>query len=396
LAKLDMAELGMAKLGRDEAELRALGALWTATEIAQQGEMLRKTQSQLAARKAALESFLLPLIRRTDMRVILAGAGTSSFIGECIAPWLAAKLPCRVEAIATTDLVSAPSLYFEPDTPTLLVSFGRSGNSPESVVALDLAQRLVREIYHVAITCNPGGELARRTASDGRSATILLPEETNDRSFAMTSSFSAMTWAGLAVLGDVDGMGARVDSIAGAIDAVIATQAATMRSLAARGYERVVYLGSHIFKGLAREAALKLLELTDGEVVALYDSPMGFRHGPKTIVNERTLVVIFLCNGAYARRYDLDLLAEIVRDGKAAGVLAICARAADLPAGTEHITVPGLAQASDVELLLPFIAVPQMFAFEASIGRGLSPDNPNKSGTVHRVVQGVRIHAFDS
>jgi len=385
----------VAKLGREEGELRALGALWTAKEIAQQGAMLRKTQAGLAARKEALERFLLPLIHRTDMRVILAGAGTSSFIGECLAPYVAAKLPCRVEAIATTDLVSAPALYFEADEPTLLISFGRSGNSPESVAALDLAEQLVREIHQLAITCNPEGELARRIARTGNGVTILLPEETNDRSFAMTSSFSSMTWAGLAALCGIDGMGARVDCVASAIDSVIATQAAAMRSLAARSYERVVYLGSHIFKGLAREAALKLLELSDGGVVALPDSPMGFRHGPKTIVNAGTLVVIFLCNDVYTRRYDLDLLQEIARDGKAAGVLAICGCDKDLPPGIGKITIPNMAEAQDIELLLPFIAAPQMFAFEAAIDRGLPPDNPNKSGTVHRVVQGVRIHPLD-
>ena len=52
----------------------------------------------------------------------------------------------------------------------------------------------------------------------------------------------------------------------------------------------------------------------------------------------------------------------------------------------------GMADAEDVDLLIPFIAAPQMFAFEQAIDRGLSPDKPNKSGTVNRVVQGVRIH----
>ena len=52
-----------------------------------------------------------------------------------------------------------------------------------------------------------------------------------------------------------------------------------------------MYLGGQEFKGLAREAALKMLELSDGTVVALAETPLGFRHGPKTIVNGKTLVV---------------------------------------------------------------------------------------------------------
>ncbi len=383
----------MAKLGRDESELQALGALWTAREIAQQPAMLRKTHAALVARKDALDGFLRPLLDHAATRVILTGAGTSAFIGECLAPYLAARLPCRVEAIATTDLVCAPYLYFEADTPTLLVSFGRSGDSPESVAALDLAERFVGEIHHLAITCNPDGALARKIGTAGNGMAILLPEETHDRSFAMTSSFSCMTCAALAALSGIDGMAARVDRVAQAVEAVIETQADAMKTLAGRGYARVVYLGSHIFKGLAREAALKLLELTDGGMIAAYDSPLGFRHGPKTIVNDRTLVVIFLSNDAYTRRYDLDLLDEIRRDGKAGGVLVISGRDEGMPAGLERILIPAMADAEDVDLLIPFIAAPQIFAFEQAIGRGLSPDNPNVSGTVNRVVQGVRIHA---
>jgi tagatose-6-phosphate ketose/aldose isomerase len=383
----------MAQLGRDENELTALGALWTAREIAQQGAMLRKTNEQLLADKEALNRFLQPLFKHAAMRVILAGAGTSAFIGECLAPHLAATLACRIEAIPTTDLVSAPSLYFERSVPTLLVSFARSGNSPESVAAVDLADRFVADIHQLAITCNADGALARRIATAARGMTILLPEETHDRSFAMTSSFTSMLYAALAALSGIGGMAARIEPIASAVDAVLATQASAMRALAGKRYERMVYLGSHIFKGLAREAALKLLELTDGAIIAVHDSPMGFRHGPKTIVNAKTLVAIFLSNDAYARRYDLDLLEEIVRDQKAGGVLAISAHEDGIPAGADRILVAALKDAQDIDLLFPYIVAPQLFAFESALARGLSPDNPNTSGTVNRVVQGVRIHA---
>src|SRR5271157_3455839 len=164
----------MTRLGRDEGELQALGALWTAREIEQQPAMLRRTHALLLAGKDVVDG-LRPLLDRPAMRAILAGAGTSGFIGDCLAPYLAARLPCRVEAIPTTDLVSAPHLYFEKATPTLLVSFGRSGNSPESAAALDLADEIVGEIRHVAITCNGDGALVRKIRSAGKGMVILLP-----------------------------------------------------------------------------------------------------------------------------------------------------------------------------------------------------------------------------
>jgi tagatose-6-phosphate ketose/aldose isomerase len=325
----------------------------------------------------------------------MTGAGTSAFIGECLAPYLGACLPCRVEAIPTTDLVCAPSLYFEAETPTLLVSFARSGDSPESVAALDLAERFVHGMHHFAITCNRDGALARRIGAAGNGMAILLPAETNDRGFAMTSSFTCMMYAARAALCGIARMELRLDRVAQAAASVIATQAEPMKALAARGYERVVYLGSHVFKGLAHEAALKLLELTDGAMIAVPESPLGFRHGPKTIVNERTLVVTFLSNDPYARRYEVDLLEEVARDGTAGGLLAIVGRDERLPATVERILVPAMADAEDVDLLIPFIVAPQLLAFEAAADRGLSPDRPNVSGTVNRVVQGVRIHALD-
>lgn len=378
-------------LGLNAAELERLGGSWTAREIAQQPAMLKETQALLMARRAEIEAFLAPLLAQADLRVILTGAGTSAFIGECLAPVLSSRLGRRVEAIPTTDLVCAPHLYFETDTPTVLVSFGRSGNSPESVAAVQLADRLVKALHHLVITCNAEGALAAH-GQGARGLTIQLPEATHDRSFAMTSSFSCMTYAALAVFSGIAAMNPRVEAIARATEQVIADYAAVMRATAEEGYERVVYLGSHIFQGLAREAGLKLLELTNGALVTMFDSPLGFRHGPKTIVNDRTLVVVFFSNNAYTRSYDFDLLGELQRDNDAARVIAITAQDGLGLASADEITVRGLEDADDAELLFPYVVAPQIFAFFESLRLGLTPDKPNTSGTVNRVVQGVRIH----
>ena len=377
-------------LGIDEAELKGLGGLWTAREIEQQPDMLRQTQGLLFARKSEIDAFLKPLLDR-KVRVILTGAGTSAFIGECLAPALAARLKTRVEAIPTTDIACAPQLYFETDTPTLLVSFGRSGNSPESVAAAQLADRFVTDLHHLVITCNAEGALA----AYGRGAkglALLLPEATHDRGFAMTSSFSCMTYAALAAFTGIDHMQERIDAIAAATKAVLHDYAATMKQAASEGYERIVYLGSHIFQGLARESGLKLLELTNGGRVTMFDSPLGFRHGPKTIVNNKTLIVVFFSNNAYTRGYDGDLLDELRRDNDAARVIAITAQDGAGVDAADTVRVRGLETADDTDLLFPYIICPQIFAFYESLRHNLTPDKPNASGTVNRVVQGVRIH----
>lgn len=379
------------QLGLPESELERLGGLWTAREISQQPAMLRETQKLLMARHLEIDGFLGPLLAEPGLRIILTGAGTSAFAGECLAPLLSARLGRRVEAIPTTDLVCAPHLYFEPDTPTLLVSFGRSGNSPESVAAIELADRLVKHLNHLVITCNAEGALAAYGKAP-RGLTVHLPEATHDRSFAMTSSFSCMTYAALAAFSGVTVMDERVEAIARATQAVIADYTPVMQAAAAEGYQRVVYLGSHIFKGLARESGLKLLELTNGALVTMFDSPLGFRHGPKTIVNDRTLIFVFFSNDAYTRSYDMDLLEELRRDNDAGRVIAITAQDGVGLQARDEISVKGLATSDDAELLFPYIVAPQILAFFESLRLDLKPDQPNTSGTVNRVVQGVRIH----
>ncbi|QNA82848.1 SIS domain-containing protein [Sphingomonas sp. So64.6b] len=364
-----------------------LDTSWTRREIDQQPETLRATQALLRDRRAEIEAFITPLLARPELRIVLTGAGTSAFIGECLAPWLSRELGRPVEAIATTDIVSAPSLYLRADAPTLLVSFGRSGSSPESVAAADLADATIGEAYHLIVTCNAAGELARR-ASDNTHV-VVLPEATHDRGFAMTSSFSAMMLAALAILAGIDTLDARESAIAAAVDEVLTQCEPLVASLATRGFKRVVYLGSGVFKGLAREAALKLMELSDGAVVTAFDTALGFRHGPKTIVNTDTLAVVFVSNDPLTRRYDLDIVEELRSDGHCGALAVISAQ----PGDGADITITGMADATDADLLFPFIVPAQMFGLHVSLALGLTPDRPNASGTVNRVVQGVRIYA---
>jgi tagatose-6-phosphate ketose/aldose isomerase len=75
--------------------------------------------------------------------------------------------------------------------------------------------------------------------------------------------------------------------------------------------ERAVFLGSGAFQGTARESALKVLELTAGRVITSWDSTLGFRHGPKAVVDDQTAVYIFLSSHPLTRKYDQDIAVEI-------------------------------------------------------------------------------------
>jgi len=378
------------------SDLDHRGGAHTAREIAHQPAVWQTIHAQLQAERPALDAFLAPLLALPDLRIVLTGAGSSAFIGQCIAPALLRHLGqrpgIRVEAVATTDIVSSPEQCLQAEVPTLLVSFARSGNSPESLAAVELADRCVKTCHHLVVTCAAEGTLNRRMAGRTDAHVLLLPDETHDRAFAMTSSFTGMllaaAWAFGLPLQPVTALAAAALTLAD-------TETDRLYALAEQPFERVVYLGSNALLGLAREAALKLLELTDGQLVALADSPLGFRHGPKTILNDRTLVVILLSNDAYTRQYDLDLLRELRREGRtrvlALGVFddAQATHADDVP-----LAIP--AAAPDLALAPVALVFAQCLALLASLQRGITPDNPSASGTVTRVVSGVTIHPLTS
>lgn len=381
-------------LGQPQVALEKAGGLWTAREISQQPEVWTAIQHALMGEAPALAAFLEPLLARRDLRVVLTGAGTSAFVGECLAPALKRRTQQRVDAVATTDLVGSPATWLDPKVPTLLVSFARSGNSPESVAAVAIAEEGLPDCHHLIVTCNADGSLYRQRQRLRNSYAVLLPDATNDRGFAMTSSFTGMVLAASLAF-DLTPQDAPTELSVWA-KGVLETQLPLLDQLVRSRFERVVYLGSDTLKGLAREAALKLLELSDGNVVALAETPLGFRHGPKTIVNKKTLVVVLLSNDPYTRRYDLDLLNELRSDGVAGRVLALSARALDVP-HPDNILIPAAAGGvSDLALCLPYIVFAQTFAFLQSLSLGLRPDAPNAGGTVSRVVRGVTVYPWDA
>src|SRR3954451_18780178 len=277
----------------------------TLLEIGQQPGAWR----EVAARnEEETTGFLRGITSRPDLRIILTGAGSSAFVGEIAAPALRRHLNRRVEAIATTSIVAGPLDFLERHTPTLMVSFGRSGNSPESLATTVLAADIVSNIWHLVYTCDREGELGRAHSGRANSRVVYMPARTNDRGFAMTSSLTSMLLSCLMTLGPA--RPADADALARAAEHLEGLQP-DIRALAQAKKQRVVYLGSGPLEALARESALKMLELTAGEVVSYFDSPLGFRHGPKSVLDDDTHVVVYVSTDPYTRRYDVDIIAEI-------------------------------------------------------------------------------------
>lgn len=387
-------------LGKNKASWEENGGIFTAEEIAQQPEMWRLSYQKVKDLEAELLAYYEELMNKEKLNIIFAGAGTSGFVGDSLTPYLKKEYPqFEISSVHTTDLVSHPEIYFNKEMPTLLISFARSGNSPESTATVELAEKMVSELYQLVITCNKDGKLAQK-ATDSNNKLILLPEKTNDRGFAMTSSFTSMFLAALLFfrIKDLDQLKAAVDLKAEAAEKII-TKLSADNPLLTTDFKKIVYLGDYGFYGLAKEASLKLLELTAGQIVTRYDSPLGFRHGPKSIVDQDTLIVIFLSEAEYVLKYEKDLLTELDAGDLGYQTAVISAeKRADFEAKSDFYLCSDLDKNKEDEIFnaLEYIVYAQVISLYKSVQAGIKPDNPSPDGSVNRVVQGVKIYPYEN
>ena len=385
-------------LNYTKEELLELGAEITTREIYQQPDVWKEAFEAYQAKCEEIAAFLQDIADRHDyIKVILTGAGTSAYVGDTLVPYFKEVYDERkwnFNSIATTDIVANPETYLKKDVATVLVSFARSGNSPESVATVDLAKALVDDLYQVTITCAADGKLALQAHGDDRNLLLLQPAASNDAGFAMTSSFTSMMLTALLVFDPTEfAVKAERFEVVSSLARKILDNAEDVKEMVDLDFNRVIYLGAGPFFGLAHEAQLKILELTAGQVATMYESPVGFRHGPKSLINEDTVVLVFGTTTDYTRKYDLDLVREVAGDQIARRVVLL----SDQAFGLENVKEVALGCGgvlNDIYRVFPYIVYAQLFALLTSLKVENKPDTPSPTGTVNRVVQGVIIHDY--
>lgn len=382
-------------------ELKAKQAIYTATEICQQPEVWKELILALSGKRKQWRDFLeLVCKKHGQVRVIFTGAGTSAFAGDLLVPHLRKQNRRNLlfESIPTTDIVSNPGECFIKGIPTILVSLARSGNSPESVAAVSLGRRWVDHFYQVIITCNKDGQLAKDAQGDEKSIVFLMPEKAHDLGFAMTSSFTAMVLAAGFLFAEKPFDRQHFKNITAIAKQWIDRIPTLVDDILQFDFQRIVYLGSGLLGQLSHEAALKMLELTAGNVTAVHESSLGFRHGPKSVLNSESLVVLFMSRQSYTRKYDMDMLRELARDDSGAKVVVLSEKADEETRGPADWLIPVHfdhdAVRDDFFLALLYIIFAQTLALKKSLQLGITPDNPSPDGRVNRVVKGVTIHPF--
>ena len=367
---------------------------YTLKEIKQQPQLWLKVFQLVKGQKNEVRKFIEDILSNKESEVIFTGAGSSFFIGEMVAPFFQKDTGVSSRAVETTEIVTHPEFFINKKRKTLLVSFARSGNSPESVAAVKLANKVSQNVKHLIITCNKDGALANIEGDNVYQ--FILPEEANDKSLAMTSSVTSMGIAALLVgrLGDLDRMELELQKAYKLYTDFFDKFSNSLEEMAKVDYQRAVFLGSGPMKGVAHEAHLKLQELTDGEIISKFDSFMGFRHGPKAVVNEKTLLVYFFSNDEYTRKYEYDLVESISKSANPALTVAVSNVSLNGLGFDMRIDLDNIKIDDAIWTITSLVPV-QLLAYYKSEALGYDPDSPSKSGAIHRVVQGVSIYEYE-
>lgn len=378
-----------------------LGVAHTPKEIAQQPVTWRTTFDRFAGSQNEIREFLhsAGIGVRGDTRptVFLVGAGTSDYVGRALADLLRQRWQCEVLAVPSTDLLTNMEGLMLPGRPYLWISFSRSGDSSEGVAAIETALQRYPAVRHLVVTCNKDGRMAEICGENGYNFALVLDDAVNDRGLAMTSSFSNMVVAGHCLahaesLSEYEGLLADLIRMGGAFLPMAAECAS---EIADKECSKACFVGSASLRAVAKESALKLLELTAGRINAMSESTLGLRHGPMSALDDDTLFVSFLSTDTLRSRYELDLLREIKRKrlGRIRVAVTPVADSA-LDALVDHSLVLNAPQNFPDQYRAPVdIILAQLLGLFSSLRAGLKPDCPSPNGAISRVVSHISIYS---
>jgi len=378
-------------LSAPEEEQRRRGYFHTLREIFQQPSSWIQTAEQMSL----LASDLRPCLSGIK-NLVFTGSGSSEYAGHCVRLALQNQLSVNTLAIGGGVLLTHGVKALPLERPGLVVSLARSGDSPESVGALALLLELDPQLRHLVLTCNANGKLATSFPGDSQVQVIALDDGTNDRSLVMTSSFTNLVIAAqfLGFLQEPDVYRSRCRKLSGIVSELLQDHFGTLAQIATLHFKRAVFLGTGARLGAAREAALKMLEMTAGKVGAMSETYLGLRHGPMSYIHADTLVICFLSSDPTVRAYECDLMREL--DQKNLGLLKLVV-GDHVPADVVRdndvvIDCPGMAQAGDDSTPVIDVVVGQLLGFFRCMHEGLRPDSPSEGGVINRVVQSFTLH----
>jgi glucosamine--fructose-6-phosphate aminotransferase (isomerizing) len=330
----------------------------TYNEIMSQPEAWERTLEHLHT----LQSNLARVDSSNFEDILFTGCGSTYYLSVAAAT-LAREAGIEARALPASELWLYPKSSYA-NKKTLLVAVSRSGETTETIKAVQAFKENNRGTV-LTLVCYPQSALAKLG-----DVNVIL-EAGQEQSIAQTRAFSTLYLATVFLVMLWSKRHAELNELSKLPEAC-KHLLNNYHTLAERygknlSLERFYFLGSGARYGLASELSLKMKEMTLSHSEPFHF--MEFRHGPKSMANENTLMIGLVSEVNNVS--EQAVLADIKKQG--AHILSLGESKTDISLSS---TVPELIRNA---LYLPVV---QLMAYERSIAKGLNPDKPNNLDAV--------------
>ncbi|MBZ0315962.1 MAG: SIS domain-containing protein [Anaerolineae bacterium] len=319
---------------------------FTRTEIQTQADAWQNALDVLHAQHNALQALWADA--NADS-LIFTGCGSTYYLAQTAACLAQEHTGVMARGVPASELMLHPTSIYPVNSQPLLVAISRSAATTETIHAVQ-AFRHQYAAPVVVISCYDDRPL-------NLEATLKLAIPAGqEQSVAQTRSFSSMLVVAEGAATIWGRQNIQNVRLAG-------HEFVQQASLFAESYAdpirftRYFYLGSGPRYGLACEAMLKMKEMSLTHAEAFH--PMEFRHGPKSMVDEQTLVVGLLSETGYVEEK------AVLNEMRQLGATTI-----------ELSANPSADFAIPEDQLVHYLPPLQWLAYHRAVKKALDPDHP--------------------
>jgi glucosamine--fructose-6-phosphate aminotransferase (isomerizing) len=340
----------------------------TFNEIMSQPDIWRETCKEFKKQKGDLDTFWEKL---SFDQVLFTGCGSTYYLSITAASLFQLLTGIPATARPASELALFPNLVFPMHNKTLLVAISRSGKTTETIEAIPVFREYTNGKV-LSITCDSKSELAK--ASDF----TLSVDAAQEASIAQTRSFSSMAILAEALAGHIVGLDVLtpLSKLPNKLETIFKKYHPLMKEIGEnQNIDQFFFLGAGSLYGIASEAMLKMKEmsLSNSEVF----HPLEFRHGPMSMVSNKSLVVGLLSETA--NKQELAVLQQMENLG--GNVFAI-AETAHSNLFTPDSFVELQSDVPEWARTILYLPPLQLMAFYRALSKGQDPDNPHNLNAV--------------
>lgn len=300
-------------------------------------------------------------------KVLFIGCGSSYYIALSGAFVFTKLTGIESQAVPASEIIFYPEVYLNPKRKTLVVAVSRSGKTTEVIKAIETI-RDDSNVSTLGLTCYEESCLSQICDQ------VLYSRDGKEESVVMTKSFTSLLLAlhfisGLWVEEEIylDQLKQLGDYFRKNIE-LWRSQIETF--VGENMFNKHEFLGQGNMFGLTNEAMLKMKEMS---IVPSEDfHSLEFRHGPKSIVDEDMLIVMFV--GERTFESEKKLARELVDYG--AKLIIICNHSDDEIDELKQLVIELNTELDQFALTPLYLVSCQLFAYYTAVKKGIDVDHP--------------------